>query len=33
MKHDIPAIRLGPKKRGDETDPVAKAIVQGRGMV
>lgn len=32
-EHDIPAIRLGPKKRGYETDLVAKAIVQGRGMV
>lgn len=33
MKHDISAIWLGPKKRGYETDLVAKAIVQGRGMV
>ena len=32
-EHDIPAIRMGPRKRGYETDLVAKAIVQGRGMV
>lgn len=25
--------RMGPHKRGYETDLVAKAIVQGRGMV
>ena len=32
-EHDIPAIRMGPRKRGYETDLVAKAIVQGRVMV
>lgn len=32
-EHDIPAVRMGPHKRGYETDLVAKAIVQGRGMV
>ena len=32
VKHEIPAVRLGPRKRGYETDLVAKAIVQGRGM-
>ena len=32
-EHDIPAVRMGPRKRGYETDLVAKAIVQGRGMV
>lgn len=32
-EHDIPAIRMGPRKRGYETDLVAKAIVQGRGML
>lgn len=31
-EHEIPAVRLGPRKRGYETDLVAKAIVQGRGM-
>lgn len=31
-EHDIPAIRMGRRKRGYETDLVAKAIVQGRGM-
>ena len=30
--HSIPAIRMGPRKRGYETDLVAKAIVQSRGM-
>ena len=32
-EHDIPAIRLGPRKRGYETDLVAKALVQSRYMV
>ena len=32
-EHGIPAIRMGPRKRGYETDLVAKAIVQSRGMV
>ena len=32
QEHDVPAVRLGPRKRGYETDLVAKAIVQGRGM-
>ena len=31
-EHEIPAVRLGPRKRGYETDLIAKAIVQGRGM-
>ena len=31
-EHEIPAIRMGPRKRGYETDLVAKAIVQSRGM-
>lgn len=29
----IPAVPLGQRKRGYEVDLVAKAIVQGRGMV
>ena len=32
-EHGIPAIRMGPRKRGYETDLVAKASVQSRGMV
>ena len=32
-EHNIPAIRMGPRKRGYETDLVAKAIVQSRWMV
>ena len=32
-EHGIPAIRMGPRKGGYETDLVAKAIVQSRGMV
>ena len=31
-EHEIPAVRLGPRKRGYETDLVAKAIVHRRGM-
>lgn len=31
-EHEIPAIRMGPRKRGYETDLVARAIVQSRGM-
>ena len=30
--HDVPAIRMGKRKRGYETDLVAKAIVLSRGM-
>ncbi len=30
--HDVPAIRMGQRKRGYETDLVAKAIVLSRGM-
>ena len=33
QEHDVPAVRMGPRKRGYETDLVAKAIVQSRGMV
>ena len=33
QEHDVPAVRLGARKRGYETDLVAKAIVQSRGMV
>lgn len=33
QEHDIPAVSMGARKRGYETDLVAKAIVQGRGMV
>lgn len=32
-EHDIPAIRMGPRKRGYETDLVAKAIEIGRAHV
>ena len=32
QEHNIPAVRMGARKRGYETDLVAKAIVQGRGM-
>lgn len=32
-EHDIPAIRLAPRKRRYETDLVAKALVQSRYMV
>ena len=32
-EHDVPAIKLGTRKRGYETDLVAKAIVQSRGMI
>ena len=32
-EHDIPAIRMGPRKRGYETDLVAKAIVQGLSLI
>lgn len=31
QEHDVPAVRMGPRKRGYETDLVAKAIVQSRG--
>lgn len=31
-EHGIPAVKLGPRKRGYETDLVAKTIVQLRGM-
>lgn len=31
-EHDIPPIRMGPRKRGYETDLVAKSIVMARGM-
>lgn len=30
--HGVPAIQMGPRKRGYETDLVARAIVQSRGM-
>ena len=33
QEHDVPAVRLGARKRGYETDLVAKAIVQSRGMI
>ena len=33
VEHGIPAIRMGARKRGYETDLVAKAIVQSRGMI
>ena len=32
-EHNVPAIQLGPRKRGYESDLVAKAIVQSRGML
>lgn len=32
QEHEIPAVRLGPRKRGYEIDLVAKAIVQSRGI-
>lgn len=31
--HAVPSIRMGDRKRGYETDLIAKAIVQSRGMV
>lgn len=30
--HGVPAIQMGPRKRGYETDLLARAIVQSRGM-
>ena len=32
-EHDIPPVKMGPRKRGYETDLVAKSIVYARGMV
>lgn len=32
-EHGVPALRMGPRKRGYEVDTLAQAIVMIRGMV
>lgn len=31
-EHDVPALQMGPRKRGYEADLVARSIVMARGM-